>query len=108
MRINSQQAKSHKDKLMSLRLTRQSNTHVDFRTVLRSVQINNTLTPGRISFVTRNENRFPKISSEVKFWDYVGDVGGRARSRGRRGASNFFSDKFASTTAIIITVLFLT
>jgi len=30
------------------------------------------------------------------------------RGVGWRGASNFFSDKFASTTAIIITVLFLT
>jgi hypothetical protein len=29
-----------------------------------------------IHLETGNENRFPKISSEVKFWDYAGDAGG--------------------------------
>ena len=55
-----------------------------------------------------------KILLGLKFWDYpVWRDGARKRERERekrkkKKRSNFFSDKFASTTAIIILPLFLT
>lgn len=49
-----------------------------------------------------------KILLGLKFSDYAQGGRGCDDARGSKEGSNFFSDKFTSTTAIIITLLFLT